>query len=48
MQAVNALQNVVAEDVEILQGIDKDSVFVQIAAQPVDSMEKLYMEVEVR
>ncbi|WP_055667255.1 phage tail sheath family protein [Desnuesiella massiliensis] len=48
MQAVNALQNVVAEDVGILSGIDKDSVFVQIAAQPVDSMEKLYMEVEVR
>lgn len=48
MQAVNALQNVVAEDVGILPGIDKDSVFVQIASQPVDSMEKLYMEVEVR
>lgn len=48
MQGINALQNVVAEDVEILPGIDSDSVVAKISAQPVDSMEKLYMEVEVQ
>lgn len=48
MQGINALQNVVAEDVVIKQGNDKDSVVAAIAAQPVDSMEKLYMEVEVQ
>jgi hypothetical protein len=48
MQGINALQNVVADDVEIMQGSDKDAVIAIIAAQPVDSMEKLYMEVEVQ
>lgn len=48
MQGINALENVVAEDVEIMQGSDKDAVIAIIAAQPVDSMEKLYMDVEVQ
>jgi hypothetical protein len=48
MQGINALQNVVAEDVTILAGEDIDSVLAIISAQPVDSMEKLYMEVEVQ
>ena len=48
MQGINALQNVIAEDVEVLPGLDKDSILAYIAAQPVDSMEKLYMEVEVQ
>jgi hypothetical protein len=47
MQGINALENVAPEDVDIYAGADKDAVLAQIAAQPVDSMEKLYMEVEV-
>jgi hypothetical protein len=47
MQGINALENVVPEDVNIYAGIDKDAVVAIIGAQPVDSMEKLYMEVEV-
>lgn len=48
MQGINALENVTAEDVEIMQGSDKDAVIAIIAAQPIDAMEKLYMEVEVQ
>jgi hypothetical protein len=46
-QKNNALQNVIPEDVEIAAGDDGDAVTAVIAAQPVDSMEKLYMTVEV-
>lgn len=47
LQGINAVENVVPEDVEILAGTDKDSVLAGVSAQPVDAMEKLYMEVEV-
>lgn len=48
LQGINALDNVLAEDIEVLQGNDKDSVIVRVGIQPVDAMEKLYMDVEVR
>lgn len=47
-QGINALENVTSEDVEVLQGDDKDAVIARIGIQPVDAMEKLYMDVEVR
>ncbi|MBD8046754.1 MULTISPECIES: phage tail sheath family protein [Clostridium] len=48
LQGINALENVVPEDIEIEKGKDKDSVLAKIEVQPIDSMEKLYMDVEVR
>lgn len=48
MQKMNALENVVPEDVIVERGDDKDSVITMISVQPVDAMEKLYMDVEVR
>lgn len=47
MQANNGVQNFTAEDVEVLQGNDVDSVIVNVAIQPVDSVEKIYMLVTV-
>ncbi|WP_097026176.1 phage tail sheath family protein [Clostridium peptidivorans] len=47
LQGIGALENVVPEDVEVLSGSDKDSVISRIGIQPVDAMEKLYMDVEV-
>ena len=47
LQGIGALENVVPEDVEIEKGHDKDSVIAKVLIQPVDSMEKLYMDVEV-
>ncbi len=48
MQGIGALENVTADDITIIAGSDKDAVGAQIYAQPVDSMEKLYMTVGVR
>lgn len=48
LTALRAIQNFDAkEDVSIAAGNDGDSVVVTLAVQPVDSMEKLYMTVEV-
>lgn len=47
-QGINAVENVVPEDVVINEGNDKDSVVAIVGAQPIDSMEKLYMTIEVR
>lgn len=47
MQANNGIQNFDAEDVEVLQGNSIDSVIVNIAIMPVDSVEKIYMTVTV-
>ncbi len=44
---MDALENVVPEDIKIEKGKDKDSVLVKVEVQPIDSMEKLYMNVEV-
>lgn len=44
----NAIQNFdSATDIEVLQGNDVDAVILNLAVQPVDSMEKLYMTVKV-
>jgi hypothetical protein len=48
LQGINALENVTAEDVKVSLAVDKDAVITEIAVQPVDSMEKLYMKVEVQ
>lgn len=48
LQDIVAIQNfAAATDVEVLPGIDIESVVVNLAIQPVDSMEKLYMTVQV-
>jgi hypothetical protein len=48
LQAVGAIQNFAgADDITVTAGSEADSVVVQLAIQPVDSMEKLYMTVEV-
>lgn len=49
LQNVGAIQNFASiEDVNISEGVAIDSVIVDIAVQPVDSIEKLYMTVNVR
>jgi len=47
MQANNGIQNFEAEDVSVTEGNDVDSVIVDVAIQPVDSIEKIYMTVNV-
>ncbi|WMJ79535.1 phage tail sheath family protein [Clostridium sp. MB40-C1] len=47
LQGIGALENVVPEDVEVIRGVDKDSVVARVGVQPIDAMEKLYMTVEV-
>ena len=47
MQGNNGIQNFAAEDVEVLPGNEIDSVLVNVALQPVDSIEKVYMLVTV-
>ena len=47
LEAMGAIQNFVVDDVQVLPGIDSDSVVVNLYVQPVDSMEKLYMTVNV-
>lgn len=44
---LGAIEKFTPQDVTITQGVDKDAVIVTIAIQPVDSMEKLYINVEV-
>lgn len=49
MQRINAIQDFAgADDITIAQGNDLDSVIVEWAVKPVDSMEKLYMTVNVK
>ena len=47
MQANNGVQNFSAEDVTIAQGDAVDAVIVNVALQPVDSVEKIYATVTV-
>lgn len=47
MQANSGIQNFVADDVEVLPGDSIDSVLINVAIQPVDSIEKIYMSVTV-
>ncbi|MEK5480308.1 phage tail sheath family protein [Paenibacillus sp. FSL R5-0407] len=49
LQAINAVQNFDAQsDVTLGAGNETDAVYAEIAAQPVDSVEKIYMKVRVK
>lgn len=45
LQDINAIQNFIADDLEVLPGSGKSDVKVNVYVQPVDSMKKLYMTV---
>lgn len=47
LERLTAIQEFDADDVVVSQGTDLDAVLVTIAVKPVDSMEKLYMTVNV-
>lgn len=47
MQANGGIRNFSPEDVEVAQGNAVDSVLVQVALHPVDSIEKIYISVVV-
>lgn len=48
LQAMGAIQNFdAAADIEVMAGVDKDTVICNLAIQPVDAMEKLYMTVTI-
>lgn len=47
LQGEEAIQGFSADDVEVLPGTDSDAILVNIAVQVVDSIEKIYMTVEV-
>lgn len=47
IQANQGIQNFTAEDVQVLPGTDSDAILVNIALQVVDSVEKIYMTIEV-
>ena len=46
-QGNRALQNVEAEDVTVLKGVDSDAVVIEIYCQPVDSIEKIYINITI-
>lgn len=49
LQAINAVQNFDAQaDVTFVAGNESDAVYAEIGAQPVDSIEKIYMKVRVK
>lgn len=48
IQANRGIQNFSGNDVEVLPGDDIDSVVVNLAIQPVDAIEKIYVTIEVR
>lgn len=47
IQANNGIQNFTADDVAVLPGNDIDAIVVTVAVQAVDSVEKIYMTVEI-
>lgn len=47
LEKMGAIQNFRVDDLVITPGSDSDSVVVEVYVQPVDSMEKLYMKVNV-
>ena len=47
MMANSGIQNFTAEDVEVLSGNAIDSVLINVAIQPVDAIEKIYISVTV-
>ncbi len=48
LQSQNIIQNFEPGDLEILPGNDSDAVVMNLAVQPVDAMEKLYVTITVR
>ena len=46
-QGMRALQNVDVEDVTVLKGVDSDAVVIEIYIQPVDSVEKIYINITI-
>lgn len=46
-QGNRALQNVEADDVTVLKGVDSDAVVIEIYCQPVDSIEKIYINITI-
>ncbi|ETT55188.1 phage tail sheath protein [Paenibacillus odorifer] len=49
LQGIDAIQNFDAQtDITVLPGIDSDAIYVEANIQPVDSIEKVYMKVQVR
>ena len=47
LQGINAIENFKPEDVVVEAGKESDAIVVNIAIQPVDSAEKLYMTINV-
>ena len=47
IQGNQGIQNFDSDDVEVLPGTDIDAILVNIAIQPVDAVEKIYMTIEV-
>lgn len=47
LQRLNAIQNFTAEDVTVSSGTDSDSVVIDCYIQPVDSVEKIYITVNL-
>lgn len=49
LQDLGAVQNFNAQtDLQVLAGVESDSVYIEVYVQPVDSIEKIYMKVTVR
>lgn len=48
LQNIQAIEEFEADDIEVLQGVGKRDVIVNEAIKPTDSMEKLYMSVEIQ
>lgn len=46
-QGNRALQNVAADDVTVMKGADSDAVVIEIYCQPVDSIEKIYINITI-
>lgn len=46
-QGNRALQNVIADDVTVIAGVDSDAVVIEIYCQPVDSIEKIYINITI-
>jgi hypothetical protein len=46
-QGNRALQNVNADDVTVEKGVDSDAVTIEVYCQPVDSIEKIYINITI-
>lgn len=48
LQDLSAIEEFISDDVEVLPGVEKDQVIVNLHIKPVDSMEKAYVNIAVR